>query len=254
MLIAFEERFIAVINFSLFNAITNTEIKHTVMKTLRTIPLLALFLFSSVALFAQDKQDEKLQQSATVLSAFATLEENIPADLMRQAQGIVVVPSLIKAGLGIGGQRGKGVAMIRLADGSWSDPVFVTLTGGSIGFQAGVQAIDLVMVFTQGSILTSLAKGEFTLGGDISVAAGPVGRSSSASTDTKLESQVYSYSRSKGLFAGLALNGSKLAADEVANKAFYTSGYSASEIFEKADGTTNSAVSSLKAAVEAFYD
>lgn len=225
------------------------------MKTsIKNLFALLLFISMSGAALAQDKQEEKLQQAASVLNAFATLEENIPTDLMRQAQGIVVVPNLIKAGLGIGGQRGKGIAMIRNADGSWSDPVFITLTGGSFGFQAGVQAIDLVMVFTQGSILTSLAKGEFTLGGDISVAAGPVGRSSSASTDTKLESQVYSYSRSKGLFAGLALNGSKLAADEVANRAFYTSNYSATAIFEKADDIEHDDVAALKEAVAAFYE
>jgi len=109
------------------------------------------------------------------------------------------------------------------------------------------------MVFTKGSILTSLAKGEFTLGGDIGVAAGPVGRSSSASTDTKLNAEVYSYSRSKGLFAGLTLNGSKLATDEDANKAFYNSDNTASTIFNKSTNFDNAEVKALKSAIKAFY-
>lgn len=214
-----------------------------------------VFIFlvcSGTSLLAQDKQDEKLQKSVAVLRDFANMREDIPAQLMQKAEGIVVIPNLIKAGLGIGGQRGKGVAMIKRTDGTWSDPVFVTLTGGSIGFQAGVQAIDLVMVFTEGSLLSSLSKGEFTLGGSASVAAGPVGRSSSANTDTKLDAQIYSYSRTKGLFAGLSLNGSKLSADEDANKAFYGADHTASTIFAKPSSSTDSEVASLKSAVKAF--
>ncbi|MEJ6979636.1 lipid-binding SYLF domain-containing protein [Pedobacter sp. P351] len=224
------------------------------MKTSKKIKsLVIVLLLSSISLFAQEKQDEKLQKSTAVLKAFAAMKENIPAQLMQKAEGIVVIPNLIKAGLGIGGQRGKGVAMIRRSDGSWSDPVFITLTGGSIGFQAGVQAIDLVMIFTKGSILRNLSNGEFTLGGDISVAAGPVGRSSSASTDTKLDAEVYSYSRSKGLFAGLTLNGSKLSPDKNANKAFYASNSNASAIFNKKASLNDANVIALKKAIRAFY-
>jgi lipid-binding SYLF domain-containing protein len=164
----------------------------------------------------------------------------------------VIIPNLINAGLGIGGQRGKGVAMLKKADGSWSNPVFVTLTGGSIGFQAGVQAIDLVLVFTKGSILTSLEKGEFNLGGSAAVAAGPYGRSSSASTDTKFDAEVYSYSRSKGLFAGISLNGSKLSVDQDANTAFYKTNGSANAIFSSS-GISNPDVVSLKTSVKALY-
>lgn len=214
--------------------------------------LVLVFLMGSVTLSAQEKQDEKLQKSAEVLSDFTAMKEKIPELLMQKAEGIVIIPNLIKAGLGIGGQRGKGIAMVKKADGNWSDPVFVTLTGGSIGFQAGVQSIDLVMVFTKGSVLTSLAEGEFTLGGDIGVAAGPVGRASSATTDTKFESEVYSYSRSKGLFAGLTLNGSKLAADDDANKTFYKLNNTAAAIFNKKTGSTNAEVISLKKALKEF--
>lgn len=223
------------------------------MKTLN-INLLSLFLLMSTGLLnAQEKQDEKLQKSVEVLREFAGMKENIPAELMQRAEGIVVIPNLIKAGLGIGGQRGKGVAMVKKADGSWSDPVFVKLTGGSIGFQAGVQAVDLVMVFTNKSTLANLGNGEFTLGGSAGVAAGPVGRSSSASTDLKLDAEIYSYSRSKGLFAGLTLNGSRLSPDEDANKAFYKTGHAPSAIFEKQTSTDNPEVLALKSAVKAFH-
>lgn len=222
------------------------------MKKLLKINLVILFLMSGLSLTAQEKQDEKLKKSALVLKEFAAMKETIPEQLMEKAEGIVVIPGLIKAGFGIGGQRGKGVAMVKNDDGSWSDPVFVTLTGGSVGFQAGVQSIDLVMVFTKGSILTSLAKGEFTLGGDVSVAAGPVGRSSSASTDTQFDAEVYSYSRSKGLFAGLTINGSKLAADHEANSAFYSPEDTPSSIFSRSTSSADAGVINLKKAVKEF--
>jgi lipid-binding SYLF domain-containing protein len=143
--------------------------------------------------------------------------------------------------------------MLKKADGTWSNPVFVKLTGGSIGFQAGVQAIDLVMVFTKGAILNNLENGEFTLGGSAGVAAGPVGRNTSATTDTKFDAEVYSYSRSKGLFAGLTLNGSKLSPDDDANKAFYQQTSSASAIFNNVKSSNDSGVVGLKSAVKAFY-
>jgi len=223
------------------------------MKNLLKINLVFLALsLIALPLMAQDKQEEKLQKSAEVLKEFAGMKETIPAQLMEKAEGIVVIPGLIKAGFGIGGQRGRGVAMVKNADGKWSDPVFVTLTGGSVGFQAGVQSIDLVLVFTKGSVLTSLAKGEFTLGGSASVAAGPVGRSSSASTDTQFDAEVYSYSRSKGLFAGLTINGSKLAPDEDANAAFYDADATPSSIFSSKDNKGNAGVTALKNAVAEF--
>jgi lipid-binding SYLF domain-containing protein len=96
---------------------------------------------------------------------------------------IIVIPHMINAGLAVGGKRGKGVAIVKMADGKWSNPVFVTFTGGSLGLQIGVQSVDLVLVFKHKYVLTKMEKGDFTIGGDVSVAAGPVGRSSTASTD-----------------------------------------------------------------------
>ena len=223
------------------------------MNTLTKVYMVILVLaFTSLSLYAQKKQVEKLQKSEEVVSDFLGMKENIPEQLLKKAEGIVIIPNLVKAGLGIGGQRGKGVAMVKNADGTWSDPVFVSLTSGTIGFQAGVESIDLMMIFVKGTTLTSLSKGEFTLGGDVSIAAGPAGRSSSATTDLKLDAEVYSYSRSRGLFAGLTLDGSRLAYDKGFNKGFYKADYSASSIFNKKPGSTQPDVVSLKKALKAF--
>jgi SH3 domain-containing YSC84-like protein 1 len=221
------------------------------MKMLKTMGL-AMALTAVAALqpaVAQEKQDEKIQKSVEVIRDFSGMKESIPSQLIQQAEGIVIIPNLINAGLGIGGKRGKGVAMVKNADGSWSDPVFVTLTGGSIGFQAGVQSVDLVMVFRHKSSLTEIGKADFTLGGDASVAAGPVGRSGSANTNYKLDAEVYSYSRSKGLFAGISLNGARLSVDADANKNFYGSSTTAARVFTKGTPSSESSVSTLKSAV-----
>ncbi|MEO6844324.1 MAG: lipid-binding SYLF domain-containing protein, partial [Ginsengibacter sp.] len=159
------------------------------------------------------KQEQKIVASTQVLKDFGEMKDDIPQELLKITEGIIVVPKLINAGFVLAGKRGKGIAMVKLEDGSWSNPVFVTITGGSVGFQIGVQAVDLVLIFKHRETLQDIGKGSFTLGGDISVTAGPLGRSSSASTDTKFEAEVYSYSRSKGLFAGISLGGSEIAVD-----------------------------------------
>jgi SH3 domain-containing YSC84-like protein 1 len=222
------------------------------MKFTKSIQLLSgilIFSLLSANSIAQEKQKEKVVKSTAVIKTFSTMEENIPDELMRRAEGIVIVPNLINAGLGIGGKRGKGVAMVKNENGTWSNPIFITITGGSIGFQAGVQSVDLVMVFLDRNTLENIGSGDFTLGGDISVAAGPVGRSSSANTNYKLEAEVYSYSRSRGLFAGISLNGASLAVDTVFNKAFYKSDDSVQDIFS-ATKSPDPSVTTLKAAVK----
>jgi len=204
------------------------------MKTLKflilPIMLSAIFVLSSA--IDENKQVERVRSSAAVLREFGKMKESIPHDLIAEYKGIVIIPRLINAGFGIGAKRGKGVAMVRLPDGRWSDPVFVTLTGGSIGAQIGVQSVDLILVFRHKGTLNKVKNGSFTLGGDLSAAAGPVGRSSSANTDYKLEAEIYSYSRSRGLFAGVSLNGTSLAIDKDANHEFYGDHLSAPEIFE----------------------
>lgn len=212
--------------------------------------MLGVFLFVTAAR-DDDKETERVEKSTEVLQDFAKMKENIPASLLDQSNGIVIIPNMINAGLGIGGKRGKGVAMVKLDNGQWSNPVFITITGGSIGFQAGVQSVDLVLLFRHKNALTDTKKGDFTIGGDISAAAGPVGRSASANTDYKLDAEVYSYSRSKGLFAGLSLNGSNLSFDKDANARFYGEDNDSQTIFagSKSEST---AVAALRKSIVAM--
>jgi len=179
-----------------------------------------------------DKEMDKISSSIEVLNEFTTMKGNIPAELLKITQGIIIIPGMKNAGFVIGAKRGKGIAVVKNEDGTWSDPVFITLTGGSFGLQVGIQSVDLVLVFKKRSTLENIGKGSFTLGGDLSATAGPVGRSSSAGTDYKMEAEVYSYSRSKGLFAGLSISGSSIDVDENANDRFYGEEVSAKEIFD----------------------
>lgn len=197
------------------------------------LPALLSFtlIFTSATIADGDKQAERIVKSTEVLQDFGKMKEGIPRQMIAKYEGVVIIPSLINAGIGVGGKRGKGVAMVKLANGKWSDPVFVTMTGGSLGAQIGVQSIDLVLVFRHKSMLTKVKNGDFTIGGDASATAGPVGRSASANTDYKLEAEVYSYSRSKGLFAGISINGASLAIDKDSNKDYYGAGTTSKDLF-----------------------
>jgi lipid-binding SYLF domain-containing protein len=224
------------------------------MKTLKTLVLpvmLSIFFIVGSAFTDGSKETERVHSASNVLRDFGKMKESIPHDLISEYQGIVIIPKLINAGLVIGGKRGRGVALVKLGDGKWSDPVFVTLTGGSIGAQIGVQSVDLVLVFRHKGVLTKVKDGDFTIGGDASAAAGPVGRSTSANTDYKLEAEVYSYSRSRGLFAGISINGSNLAIDKTANANFYGNDLSSKEIFDM-DKSNKEAVKVLKASLTAL--
>jgi lipid-binding SYLF domain-containing protein len=208
------------------------------IEKLRLLKLqIVLFLGIGLVLpaMAQDKEEEKIEAAIQVLNGFSEMQENIPAQLLAISKGIIIVPRMINAGLMIGGKHGKGIAMVKKSNGEWSDPVFITITGGSIGAQIGVQAVDLVLIFKSSKTLTNIGNGSFTLGGDLSVAAGPMGRSSSANTDYKLEAEVYSYSRSKGLFAGITLNGAALGIDSKANNAFYDNFSDAKTVFTRSN-------------------
>jgi lipid-binding SYLF domain-containing protein len=231
-------------------------LKKTTMKTLRIAPLILFTIFTCAFVTtakSQDKQEDKINAATQVLQDFSKMKESIPADLLKITQGIIVVPKLINAGFVLAGKRGKGIAMVKLADGNWSNPVFVTITGGSVGFQAGVQSVDLVLIFKNRETLQNIGKGSFTLGGDISVTAGPVGRNSTASTDTKLEAEVYSYSRSKGLFAGISIAGSEISVDEKANESFYGKNEDANTLFSNSTETTSAPVGKMKSTLREMY-
>ncbi|MBY0492956.1 MAG: lipid-binding SYLF domain-containing protein [Cyanobacteria bacterium] len=217
-----------------------------------------LAVMSLVAIDAQKAEDEikRLTNAATVLDEImGAADKAVPRSVMEKAEGIAVFPSLIKAGVGIGGQRGHGVLSVRNKNGGgWSNPAFLTITGGSIGAQFGVQAIDLVLVINNQRGLEQLVKNQFKVGADAGVAAGPVGREASASTDIQMRAQILSYSRSRGLFAGVTLNGSTINQDRDANERFYTVGYRTGQIVFDGMGTATdpAAVDSWKATLTKY--
>jgi lipid-binding SYLF domain-containing protein len=148
-------------------------------------------------------------------------DQDIPEGLLTKAVGIAVIPPVVKGAFGIGGRYGKGLVAQRNADGGWGTPLFIEIGGGSVGFQIGVEATDVVMIFTNSAGIQPLLKGKLKLGADASATAGPVGRKAEVGTDILLKSAIYSYSRSKGLFAGIALDGAVLQLDDDANESVY---------------------------------
>jgi lipid-binding SYLF domain-containing protein len=189
--------------------------------------LIALTVMMSAGLasnaLAQAQEAERLNNAALVLGEImGAPDKAIPGSVLEKAEGIAVFPGTIKGGFVIAAQRGKGVISLRdRAKNTWSLPAFMTVTGGSIGAQIGGQAIDIVLVIMDRRGLENLLSNQFKVGADGSVAAGPVGRTAEASTDIQLRAQILSYSRSRGLFAGISLNGSSIRPDEDSNKAFY---------------------------------
>jgi lipid-binding SYLF domain-containing protein len=174
--------------------------------------------------FAISKEESRVSDATDVIDQLLRIpEQSIPPALLSRAHAVAVVPHVIKIGFGLGARRGKGILVVRQDDGSWSNPAFITLTGGSFGSQIGAQSTDIILVFKTRKGVDGISSGKLTLGADASVAAGPVGRHTGISTDITFKSEVYSYSRSRGLFAGIALEGAGLSMDRSANAAFYGS-------------------------------
>jgi SH3 domain-containing YSC84-like protein 1 len=180
----------------------------------------------------KDQSDiaKRIDESAKVLNEImATPDKAIPDKVMSSARCIAVIPSMVKIAIGIGGNHGKGVATCRTASG-WSAPAPITITGGSWGLQLGGQAIDLVMVVTNDQGMQHLLSSKFKLGADASAAAGPVGRDAAADTDVKMRAEVLTYSRARGLFAGIDLSGAALTQDKDETRLLYGSFIPFSEI------------------------
>jgi lipid-binding SYLF domain-containing protein len=191
---------------------------------------------------AQSEEAERAAEAAKVLDEIqAVKDQSIPQSLFDKAQAIAVFPSTIKGAFLVGAQRGKGVLSGRTTNG-WSAPAFVTLTGGSVGLQIGGQATDIVLVVLNERGLTNLSSNSFKIGGDASVAAGPVGRDAAASTDYRFQAEILSYSRSRGAFAGLSLNGSTIRADRDANRRIYGRDYTTRDIVSGGRGGRPDAV------------
>jgi SH3 domain-containing YSC84-like protein 1 len=171
---------------------------------------------------AQSPLDDSVNAATQVLREITAIPlKSIPESLLQEAQGIAIVPGMVKGGFIIGAQYGKGVLTTRDEAGVWRAPVFITVAGGSVGAQAGVQATDLVLVFRTRRSVEGILKGTVTIGADLAVAAGPVGRQATAATDAQLKAEILSYSRSRGLFAGLAIDGATMTIDHRANAEYY---------------------------------
>ncbi|MEO8594655.1 MAG: lipid-binding SYLF domain-containing protein [Candidatus Solibacter sp.] len=183
---------------------------------------LALSLCSSVVLFAADTAQERLTDATNVFNEImATPDKGIPQDLLEKAHCIVLVPGMKQAALGIGGKFGRGYAVCREGHGRWGGPAAIRVEGGSFGFQIGASNTDVVMLVMNDKGMRRLLEDKFTLGGEATVAAGPVGRSAAAHTDAQLSAEILSWSRSKGLFAGIALHGATLRPDNDVNQELY---------------------------------
>jgi lipid-binding SYLF domain-containing protein len=219
------------------------------------IPILLLSLLLPIApTIASVKESTRVESAVEVMDKIMEIPEKaIPPTLLANAQGIAVIPGVIKVGFILGGQYGNGVLLVRGKDGAWSNPVFVTLMSGSVGWQIGAQATDFVIVFKSPRSVEDIMKGKYTLGADAAVAAGPVGRRAEASTDLELKAEIYSYSRSRGLFAGISLEGSSLQIDHESNAAFYGKGdVRPSEVLEGKEVKTPPDAEKLKKTLEKY--
>jgi lipid-binding SYLF domain-containing protein len=213
---------------------------------------LSLLLVSAAAAAAPPEVTRTEDAVRVLNEIMAAPDKRVPDAMLSKAEAIAVIPDVIKAGFVVGGRHGRGLLSVRAPDGTWSNPTFVSLTGGSFGFQAGVQSTDVVLVFRSRRGVDSVVNGKFTLGADAAVAAGPVGRNANASTDAQLKAEIYSYSRSRGLFAGVALDGAVLSIDHNANEETYGANVTPRRIFEGSIDHAPDSVVSFRDALEEY--
>ncbi|MEM1070845.1 MAG: lipid-binding SYLF domain-containing protein [Planctomycetota bacterium] len=182
-----------------------------------------LIIGMATAVDGQIAEQQTVQAAATAFDeVFSTAITKIPASMLSECHGVAIVPNVVKGGFIVGARHGKGLLFVRDAkNGVWHAPVFISLTGGNIGWQAGIQSSDIVLVFRTERSINGILSGKLTIGGDASAAAGPLGRGTSVGTDGRLQAEIYTYSRSRGLFAGVAIDGSVLRTDPLATAAYY---------------------------------
>jgi lipid-binding SYLF domain-containing protein len=194
---------------------------------------IALLVTISLPAFAQKKEEDRVANAGDVMKEILNIPDDIPQSVIDKADCVVVLPSVLKFAIGIGGSYGRGVMTCRGGDnfkGPWGAPTMMALEGGSFGLQLGGQATDFVLLLMSPRSAKSILNSKVKLGGDVSAAAGPVGRNASAETDVTLRAEILSYSRARGLFAGISLSGSTLRPDNDANKNLYRKDVSAQDI------------------------
>lgn len=186
------------------------------------IATITMFLFAFSSPVTAGDETSKVRDAIEVMDDIMAIpEKSIPPSLLNNAYAVAVIPNVIKGGFVLGGRYGWGVLVVKTKEKKWSAPAFLSITAGSVGYQIGLQSIDVILVFKSKKSVDRMTKGKFTLGADASIAAGPVGRAASAGTDLRLEAEIYSYSRSRGLFAGVSLEGSALQMKDESNRLFY---------------------------------
>jgi SH3 domain-containing YSC84-like protein 1 len=186
-----------------------------------TVSMIAVHRADGQVMVPANPSDQVVLNATGVLAQTMTMQSGIPQNLLAGAQGIVIVPNMIRGAFIFGAQYGRGVLLVRNPQGGWQAPRMVTMAGGSFGYQIGVQATDLVLVFRTPQSVANLLAGTLKLGVDASAAAGPIGRQTSAATDLQLGAEILSYSRARGLFAGVALDGSVISLDPAADALYY---------------------------------
>jgi SH3 domain-containing YSC84-like protein 1 len=214
----------------------------------RSCNVIILVLFFAATTRGQEKEEERLKECGTVMSEILNVPDGIPQDLLDKAECVVVFPSVKKFAFGVGGSYGRGALICRGGTnytGPWGTPAMYALEGGNIGFQLGGQATDFVLLIMNPKGAKSILGSKVKLGGDASAAAGPKGRTMSAATDVVMKAEILSYSRSRGLFAGVSLEGSTLRSDGGANKNLYRKDLSAAEIVLKGAVKAPAAAGSL---------
>ena len=225
--------------------------------------ILSLLLSASIGMSAaptgqkggSPKGAAKIEDSIRVLDEMMKeADKSIPLDLFKRCTGIAIIPDVLKAAYVVGGSHGTGLLLVR-REGRWSDPVFINITSGSIGWQLGVQSTDVILLFMTPRGIDNITNGKFTMGADVGVAVGPVGRNAQAGTDASMKAEIYSYSRSRGLYAGLSFQGAALQVDRTDNEKFYgREGLGAQDVFDGKAGRAPEIVVRLKQALARYAE
>lgn len=234
------------------------------LKPLTYLFIVSLFIFalampapagiSLESVDGSEKGAKKLNEAVRVVKEIIALNEagetGIPPRILATAHGIAIIPGALKASLGVGGRFGQGLLLVRKKDKGWSEPIFITIAGGSLGFQIGAQSTDIILVFNEAKSIEGVRKGKFTFGVDATIAAGDVGRHVEASTDERAKAEIYSYSMSRGLFIGVSLEGGVLDIDEKLNSDYY--GLSAVDLIAGEPGSVPAPARKLKRTVKGY--
>jgi SH3 domain-containing YSC84-like protein 1 len=224
-------------------------------RTLLAVVILALAVWPLTSVLADTKEQDRLKNCGSVLQEIMNVPDNIPSNLVDKAECVIVIPSVLKAAFGIGGAYGRGAMTCRSGEhfnGRWGAPTMIALEGGSFGFQLGGQATDFVILVMNPRGATAILHNKVKLGADASAAAGPKGRAAAAETDVTLRAEMLTYSRSRGLFAGVSLEGSTLRPDNDANESVYGKKLEAEDIVLKAAAPAPASAQTMLATLTKF--